>query len=183
MRKSAVAPTGQERTFAAEDIIVSKTDLQGRLTYANEVFLDVSKYRRSELIGQPHSIVRHPDMPRGLFHLLWETISAGDEVFAYIDNLAADGASYWVLAHVTPTFDRTGRVIGYHSNRRLPERGPIDRIREVYARMRAVESRYTNSREAAAASAAMVRDELAEAGQSYERFVWQLISGRDVTCV
>ena len=183
MRRTAIVPTGQERTFGTEEIIVSKTDLQGRLTYANDVFLDVSKYRRAELIGQPHAIVRHPEMPRGIFHLLWETISAGDEIFAYIDNLASDGARYWVLAHVTPTFDKAGKIVGYHSNRRLPERRPVEQIQKVYARLRAEDGEYTNAREAAAAGATMLREELADRGMTYERFIWQMISGRDVTCV
>lgn len=183
MRKSAVAPTGQERTFPADEIIVSKTDLQGRLTYANDLFLDVSRYRRADLIGQPHAIVRHPEMPRGVFHLLWQTIAAGDEIFAYINNLASDGANYWVLAHVTPTFGRDGRISGYHSNRRLPERRPVEAVQKIYGRMRTEEARFANAREAAAAGAALLQAELTENGQDYERFVWELISGKDVTCV
>ncbi|HMO11052.1 MAG TPA: PAS domain-containing protein, partial [Actinotalea sp.] len=117
MRPSSVMPTGVERTFGADEIIVSKTDPKGRITYANQVFLRVSGYREDEVVGQPHSIVRHPDMPRAVFALLWETIQAGREIFAYINNLAADGAHYWVFAHVT-TSRAGGALVGYHSNRR-----------------------------------------------------------------
>ena len=95
-------PTGRERTFGPDELIVSKTDLKGRMTYANDVFLRISGYDLDELIGQPHSLIRHPEMPRGLFRLLWQRISTGHEVFAFINNLAKTGDHYWVLAHVTP---------------------------------------------------------------------------------
>lgn len=177
MRRGTIAPTGQERTFPNTDIIVSKTDLQGRITYANDVFLDIARYKRSEVIGQPHSLLRHPDMPGGVFHLMWETISSGKEIFAYINNLASDGAHYWVLAHVTPTVDKSGKIIGYHSNRRSPDRHQIEQIKPIYERMRAEEAKHSNKREAAAASAAMLAAELEEAVQTYEQFIWGIISG------
>src|SRR5262245_21896843 len=116
MRPPHIQPTGQERFFGADEIIVSKTDLRGHLTYANDVFLRVSAFAEDEVVGKPHNLIRHPDMPRCVFKLLWETISGGDELFAYIVNLAQDGAHYWVLAHVTPSVGLDGRVVGYHSN-------------------------------------------------------------------
>jgi PAS domain S-box-containing protein len=118
-----VTPTGQERTFSADELIVSKTDPRGVITYANDVFLRVSGYPAGEALGRPHNIIRHPDMPKAVFALLWETLAARQEMFAYINNLAADGAHYWVLAHVTPSYGRNGDVIGYHSSRRCPPPG------------------------------------------------------------
>lgn len=94
-------PTGQARTFAPDELIVSKTDPKGRITYANDVFLRVSGYELDEVIGQPHNIIRHPEMPRAVFRLLWRQLAAGQEVFAFINNLAKNGDHYWVLAHVT----------------------------------------------------------------------------------
>lgn len=135
----SVRPTGVERTFADDEIIVTKTDPQGRITYANEVFLRMSALTEAEALGAPHSLIRHPDMPRGVFRLLWQTISQGQEMFAYVVNLAADGAHYWVFAHVTPTFDRSGRILGYHSNRRVPDRGGVAAVQDMYRRLRAVE--------------------------------------------
>ncbi len=88
-----VSPTGVERTFDADELIVSKTDRKGVITYANEVFCRTSRYREEEIIGRPHNVVRHPDMPRALSRLLWDTISGGREIFAYVLNLAADGAA------------------------------------------------------------------------------------------
>lgn len=77
-----IQPTGTERTFENDEIIVSKTDSKGRITYANDVFLKLALYEESEVLGAPHSLVRHPDMPRAVFKLLWDTIQAGEEIFA-----------------------------------------------------------------------------------------------------
>ncbi len=119
--RTHIVPTGIERHFGEDEIIVSKTDLQGKITYANDVFIRVSGYSEEELIGAPHSLIRHPDMPRAVFKLLWDTLAAGEEIFAYVNNLAASGDNYWVFAHVTPSLGADGKVIGYHSNRRVPE--------------------------------------------------------------
>ena len=81
--------------------------------------------RRRRFWGQAHNIIRHPDMPRCVFDLLWKTIAGGEEIFAYVKNMAKNGDHYWVFAHVTPTFDAGGRIMGYHSNRRVPERGAV----------------------------------------------------------
>lgn len=174
MRVSPVRPTGVERTFSDDEIIVSKTDTKGILTYVNDVFLDVSKYDESEMIGQPHNVIRHPDMPRAIFNLLWDTISGGDEIFAYVVNLASDGAHYWVLAHVTPTRNRAGQIIGYHSNRRTADRSALDVIEPLYRSLRAEERRLDGAREGLAASVALLQSTLAERGQTYDEFVWSL---------
>ncbi len=89
-----VEPTGREVRFGADEIIVSKTDLTGHLTYANDVFLRVAGYTEAEVIGQPHSFIRHPEMPRAVFKLLWDTIQSGREVFAYVVNLTKHGDHY-----------------------------------------------------------------------------------------
>lgn len=174
MRATAIAPTGVEKTFRSDQIIVSKTDPQGRLTYVNRLFVEISGYPESELIGQPHNVIRHPDMPRSVFGLLWERISSGQEIFAYVVNLSADGGHYWVLAHVTPTFDTSGRIVGYHSNRRTADRASVQQITELYARLTAEERRHGSARDATAAGAALLQRELEAAGTSYDEFVWSL---------
>ena len=126
----AIQPTGLETLLGEEELIVSKTDLKGRITYANDVFIRMAKYSHTELMGAPHSIIRHPEMPRCVFKLLWDTLQSRQEVFAYVVNLAKDGSHYWVFAHVTPTFDEGGSVIGYHSNRRKPDPAQIERIND-----------------------------------------------------
>lgn len=86
--------TGKEVFFKPEEIIVSKTDLKGRITYANRVFLDISGFTEAELLGKPHSILRHPEMPRCVFKLLWDTIQNGSEIFAYVINRCKNGDHY-----------------------------------------------------------------------------------------
>jgi PAS domain S-box-containing protein len=117
LKETLVQPTGRERTWGDEELIVSKTDLKGIITYANRTFLSVAGYTEQEILGKPHSIIRHPDMPRCVFKLLWDTIESGNEIFAYVKNMAKNGDHYWVFAHVTPTLDAHGNIIGYHANR------------------------------------------------------------------
>jgi len=173
--KEAVQPTGVERTFGAEEIIVSKTDLKGIITYANDIFLRVSGYREEDVVGQPHSLIRHPQMPRAVFRLLWNEIEAGREVFAYVLNLASDGAQYWVLAHVTPSFGPDNRIIGYHSNRRSPQIAAVERVKQTYELLRIEEERHTNVRSAADAGYSAMLALLAHQEQTYSQYVWSLI--------
>ena len=147
-----VRPTGRERFFEDDEIIVSKTDLQGAITYANEVFIRVSGYSEEELIGAPHSLIRHPEMPRCVFQFLWDTIRARREIFAYVVNLARTGEHYWVLAHVTPSLGPTGEIVGYHSNRRVPSRQAVDQVRPIYAALCAEEARHERKSDQIAAS-------------------------------
>jgi PAS domain S-box-containing protein len=174
VRANGATATGVERSFGKDEIIVTKTDTKGRITYANDVFLRVSAYTESEVLGQPHSMVRHPDMPRCVFKLLWDTIETGQELFAYVMNLAADGAHYWVLAHVTPSLGASGRVVGYHSSRRVPDKRALDEIRPLYASLRRTESGYPRPVDAMAASMAQLDEFLAERDLSYDQFIWSL---------
>jgi len=171
-----IRPTGVERTFSADELIVSKTDPRGVITYANDVFLRVSGYAMDELVGQPHNLIRHPEMPRAVFQLLWDTLAARRELFAYINNLAADGGHYWVLAHVTPSLGADGTLVGYHSNRRRPSPRAVEKIRPLYARLLAEERRHPNAKAAVAASSQLLTEITAEQGGSYEDLVWAIIN-------
>lgn len=179
MARQNITPSGVEKTFRPDQIIVSKTDLQGRLTYVNDLFVEISGYPESELVGQPHKVIRHPDMPRSVFGLLWEKITAGEEIFAYVMNLSADGSHYWVLAHVTPTFDVSGKVVGYHSNRRTADREVVEVITALYQRLSAAERRHSGAREAATAGRELLDQELDAAGLSYDEYVWALSDDRN----
>jgi PAS domain S-box-containing protein len=171
----AAAITGRERFFEPHEVIVSKTDLQGRITYANEVFLRVSSYAEADVVGQPHNLIRHPEMPRAVFALLWERLAAGEEIFAYVVNLASTGDHYWVLAHVTPTRDAAGRIIGYHSNRRVPTREAVAAASELYRTIRAAETAAVGGAKAeAAAGTALLQQVLDTEGRSYDEFVFGL---------
>lgn len=174
---SRPTPTGVERTFAESKFIVSKTDTRGRITYANPLFRDVAGYTEAELLGKPHSLIRHPDMPMAVFKLLWDRVEAGEEVFAYVVNLAKNGDHYWVLAHVTPTFGPDGDIVGYHSNRRLPTRSAIDTAASLYADLRAEELRHASKREGLEASTDLLHKTLTDLGSTYDALFWKLARG------
>lgn len=166
--------TGHERTFGENELLVSKTDMSGRITYANDLFCRLAGYPESELIGAAHSIVRHPAMPRCVFNLLWDTIAKGQEVFAYVLNLARNGDEYWVFAHVTPSYDPRGLHVGYHSNRRVPHDDAIARIKPIYAALCAEEKKYANPKDAIRASTAVLVKQLNALGMDYSQFVFSL---------
>ncbi|MCW0232776.1 MAG: PAS domain-containing protein [Ferrovibrio sp.] len=164
-------PTGRERTFAEHEIIVSKTDLKGRITYVNDIFCKVGLYEEEEVLGQPHSIVRHPEMPRAVFHLLWQRIQNGEEIFAYVKNLAKNGDHYWVLAHVTPSHDLQGRVEGFHSNRRLPRRAALAEIEPLYRTLQAEEQRHADRKQGMQAALGLLEQDLQQRGTDYDRYI------------
>lgn len=172
-----VTPSGRETFFPASDLIVSKTDLKGRLTYANRLFCKVAGYTEAELIGAQHSIVRHPDMPRSVFKLLWDTIEDRREIFAYVKNMAKNGDHYWVYAHVTPSFGVDGRICSYHSNRRAPARDIIEKtIAPLYAEVLAIERRHANGKDALAAGHKALVDFVASQKVSYDELMFSLKS-------
>lgn len=170
----SVAPTNVELFFDADDIIVSKTDLKGRITYANKVFCDLAGYTEAELLGQPHSIIRHPDMPRCVFKLLWDTLNDGREIFAYVKNMSRRGDFYWVFAHVTPSFDATGRVVGFHSNRRVPERRVIAALEPVYAALLREENSQRNAKDGLAHGYRHLTDFVTAKNMTYDQLVFSL---------
>lgn len=169
-----VAPTGRERALKDTELIVSKTDLKGVITYANTVFCRIAGLSEVEALGAPHSIIRHPDMPRCVFKLLWDTLEQGREIFAYVNNLARDGDNYWVFAHVTPTFDAAGRIVAYHSNRRRPDRAAVEKAAALYRDLKAIEDAAGSKAEGCARALAHMTGLLERAGVSYDEFVFSL---------
>jgi len=118
-----------------DDFIVSKTDTKGRLTYVNKIFMEMAEYSEEELLGKPHSIIRHPDMPKAVFKLLWDYVKAGDEIFAFVINKTKNNNDYWVYANITPSFDENKNIIGYYSVRRYPNPDAIAIIKPIYKKM------------------------------------------------
>jgi len=171
MTSKNAALTGHERRFGADEIIVSKTNLKGIITYANDVFLRISGFSEDELLGRPHNVVRHPDMPRCVYRLLWQRIAAGHEIFAYVVNRARNGDHYWVFAHVTPVFGPDGAIAGYHSSRRLPERGAVTAASGLYALLREEETRHRSPADGMKAATERLDDILRGKGMSYDEFV------------
>lgn len=173
-RQPAVAVTGERVDFGENEIIVSKTDPKGRITYCNDVFMKVSGYSEAETLGQPHSFIRHPDMPRSVFKLLWDRIQAGQEIFAYVKNRTKSGGHYWVLAHVTPSLDGQGRILGYHSNRRFPKAAALTTIEPIYKELRAIEEQPANRKDGLKAAQERLAAMLQEKGLGYDEFVLSL---------
>ncbi len=169
-------PVDEEIKFSTDEIIVSKTDLKGRITYANDVFCRVAERTTAETIGKSQNIIRHPDMPRAIFKLLWTTLQRGEEMFAYIKNMSATGKYYWVLAHVTPSYDSANNIIGYHSNRRLPDMAGVRSVLPLYERLKAEEQRHASPKEALEKGVALLENMIRESGRSYDEFIWGLVN-------
>jgi len=167
-------PEGRELVMGENDLIVTKTDNKGWITYCNKLFADIAEYEQKELIGVPHSIVRSQAMPRCVFKLLWSQIEAGREIFAYVVNKTKNDNHYWVFAHVTPSFDREQNVVGFHSNRRKPFEAALDDIKPLYAKLIAEEQRHSNRKDGLAASTAMLNDILQQKGVDYDEYVFSL---------
>ncbi|HLP98705.1 MAG TPA: PAS domain-containing protein [Sideroxyarcus sp.] len=168
--KRQITPTSVEKVMREGDFIVSMTDLKGLITYGNRIFIEYSGYTEAELLGSQHNIIRHPDMPRAVFKLLWDKIQNREECFAYVKNMAKDGSFYWVFTNVTPTFDSSGNMTGYLSVRRKPKVSGVQTASAVYAAMLEAE-RKAGPANAIAASTKILVDILNEKGLSYDELV------------
>ena len=133
----------------------------------------IAGYSEKELLDTQHNIVRHPDMPRGVFRFLWQTLEQGQEFFGYVKNMTADGSYYWVFANVTPDYDRNGQLKGYFSVRRKPKQSAIDVVEPLYREMLAVEQR-GGSKNGPDASIRLLQQKLQALDTSYEKFVLSL---------
>ena len=164
-----VTPVDEPRHFEPHELFFSLTDYKGRIRYGNRVFTRVSGYSEEELIGEPHNLIRHPDVPRSVYRLLWDYLDAGKTTAAYVKNLAADGRYYWVLAVASPCQD------GFLSVRLNPSTPVFDKVRTVYAQALKVESaveKERGKRAAIEASMADLMSQLAALGfDSYDDFM------------
>ncbi|MDQ6964005.1 MAG: PAS domain-containing protein, partial [Mariprofundales bacterium] len=140
MRKN-LPVTDIGRTFSVDKFLVSKTDTKGVITYCNKQFIELAGYEEEELLGAPHNIVRHPDMPEAAFADLWRTVQSGREWQGIVKNRCKNGDYYWVDAQVTPSFNGSGDLVGYMSVRRKPTQDQIDSAVALYAQMRTEEGR------------------------------------------
>jgi len=116
-------------------VIISETDAKGVITYANRKFCEISGYTAEELKGQPHNIIRHPDMPKAAFAQMWETIKGGRSWHGIVKNLRKDGLYYWVETEITPLYDDKGQISGYIAARKPAGRKDINEIAQTYKTM------------------------------------------------
>lgn len=155
-----------EIKFLESELIVSKTDTSGKITYGNELFLKLAGYSEKDILHKPHNIVRHPDMPKLIFKLLWDTLKSGDEIYAYVVNISKNGDYYWVLANVTPSYDKNGKVVGYYSVRRKPSQNALNIIKPLYKKLLSAEKSGGIQ-----ASQKILNDLLSQNGGTYDEYI------------
>lgn len=176
MSNTQRALTGGELFFDPDEVIVSKTNLKGIITYANDTFAKLAEINKKDALGKPHNFIRHPHMPMCIFKLLWDTISAGNEIFAYVVNRSSKGNEYWVFAHVTPSFDAAGQIVGYHSNRRFPDRQVLDDIiKPLYSDLLSIEKNAVSKKVGLEKSSQKLKEVISASGKSYNHFIMTLV--------
>jgi len=174
--KHHITPIDSEIVMADDEFIVSKTDLKGNIIYANRTFMEMALLTEQQLLNKPHNIIRHPDMPQGVFKFMWQIIQQQQEFFGFVKNIATDGRYYWVFANVTPEYTPTGKLVGFLSVRRKPPTSAINVISPIYKEMIRIESLASSSHEAQNQSIAYLQDQLAQLNVDYQTLVINLFN-------
>jgi PAS domain S-box-containing protein len=133
-------PTSNEIEVKPVDIVVSKADKEGDIEYANPIFYKLSGYNKKELTHAPHSILRHPEMPKALFKYLWSELKKGNEVYAFVKNMTKDGSFYWVFAYIRGAFNADGTLRNYVSTRKTMSQNARSVIEPLYKKLLDIES-------------------------------------------
>jgi PAS domain S-box-containing protein len=134
-----VKPTNKEIKLSVYDMLVSKTDVGGNIMFANSKFMDISGYKESELMGSPHSIVRHPDMPKAIFFMMFKRLKEGKSFLSVIKNMSKSGDYYWVTTDFSIQRDRDGKIISFMSFREAAPRAVVEEIEMLYSKMLDIE--------------------------------------------
>ena len=165
----------EEIKFSKKKFIVSKTDIKGNIIFINKNFSEISGYSEIELIGQPHNILRHPDMPKAVFFLIWENLLAGQPISGVVKNLAKDGRYYWVIADLEPKFNSEGNIISLTAFRRSAPQDVIDTTAELYETMLAIEKKHGMEKSLAYLQAFLEEHEI-----GYNEFISKLIKPKGI---
>ena len=131
-------PIDEEVLFDGRSLI-SETDLKGMITFVNRKFVEMTGYSKDEAVGEPHNILRHPDMPKAAFEGMWKIIKEGKTWEGYVKNLRKDGKYYWVVVNIVPKKDEAGNVIGYIASRKMPDPAHLRLVKQQYKEMLAKE--------------------------------------------
>ena len=165
----------EEIKFSKKKFIVSKTDIKGNIIFTNKNFSEISGYSEAELVGQPHNILRHPDMPKAVFFLVWQNLLAGKSISGVVKNLAKDGRYYWVIADLEPKFNAEGDITSLTAFRRAAPQDVIDATSELYATMLAIEKKHGMEK-----SIAYLQAFLEEHDITYDEFITELIKPKGI---
>jgi len=168
-------PIDEEIKFSKKKFLVSKTDLKGKIIFVNKNFCEISGYSEDELIGTPHNIVRHPDMPRAIFFLIWKNLLSGRGITAVIKNLAKSGKYYWVISDFEPKFDKDGNIISLTAFRRASPSYVIDEIEELYDVMLTIEKKHGMEK-----SLAYLEGFLEEKNMTYDGYLTELTKPKGI---
>jgi len=167
-------PTQKEIELNPKRYIVSKTDAKGIIEYGNDYFTEVCGYSESELIGKPHNIVRHPDMPRIVFKMMWDRINQRQNIMAVVKNMAKNGDHYWVVTEFEPKVDPiTNEIISHTAFRKAAPRKAIEVMEPIYAKLIEIEKEGGME-----ASGKYLRGFLEEKNITYDDFVNDLVGNK-----
>ncbi len=160
-------PINKEIEIDSKRYIMSKTDPKGIIEYGNEYFVEISGYKESELVGKPHNIIRHPDMPKAVFKLMWDRLDSRKNVFALVKNLAKSGRYYWVLTDFDVKINKaTNETLGYFAYRRAAPKHAVKKIEKIYAKLLEIEKESGVN-----GSEKYLMGFLEERGQTYDQFI------------
>ncbi|SFV70966.1 SIGNAL-TRANSDUCTION SENSOR PROTEIN-PAS/PAC domain [hydrothermal vent metagenome] len=169
-------PINQEIELDPKRYIVSKTDPKGIITYGNDYFVEISGYTEAELVGKPHSIIRHPDMPKIVFKMMWDRINKGQNIMAVVKNLAKDGSFYWVITEFEPKMDPiTNEPISHTAFRKAAPKNAVEAIEPIYAKLIEIEKEGGME-----ASEKYLKGFLEEKNISYDEFINNLVGNKGV---
>ena len=135
-----ITPLDKEVIWDKSKVIMSKTDKFGTIEYANDVFVDVSGYEDYELVGQPHNIIRHPDMPKVIFKVLWDNLKKGNNFHAIAKNMAKSGRYYWVITDFDISKNEDGEITHYFARRKSIQPGVVNQVEPLYKKLLQIET-------------------------------------------
>ncbi len=172
--KKPVQPTPKdtEITISPKKTIVSRTDEKGIIRFVNDYFMEIAGYKENELVGFAHNVIRHPDMPKIIFKLLWDELKKGNDMRAIIKNLAKDGRYYWVITNFHTLYDEDGKIIGYYARRKAVPQYVKEEVTKLYKTLSALEEQGGME-----ASEKYLKQWLNEHNTTYQDYVESLFGG------
>jgi len=171
-------PTDIEIKLNSKKMIVSKTDMKGIIIYGNDYFCEISGYKESELISSPHNILRHPDMPKAIFKLMWDHLHSGRNIMAVVKNMAKNGNYYWVTTDFDIRRDGNGNIVSYVAFRQAAPKHVVVEIEKLYKKLLEIENTHDMK-----ASTAYIEAFLDEKKMNYDQFIEQLAKPKGLSAI